>query len=283
MVPEEGKTGYGKAVGDEIRDWILDNHEEFNLDVIMWRHDYYYPDGSIVWTEERGSWTDNHMDHLHVLVAGGGYPEPGQSFGSMPDGSGSWRGVRKDKCVAPYHHSDSADLAGKGIPPGIERMIPIAARQCDAVDEALLAGLMDHESMGFTPRAVSPVGAQGWAQFMPDTWAAYGAEVDDETGETIGPPGSGSPDDEEDATMASARFLCQLHEDLEPDIASGAVKGDPRELLLASYNAGPGAVRQYGGVPPFAETQFYVKEVPEAIKKYEKGANSDNNDEEDNE
>ena len=40
--------------------------------------------------------------------------------------------------------------------------------------------------------------------------------------------------------------------------------------MLAAYNAGPGAVEQFGGVPPYAETQQYVKIVPETAKKYEK-------------
>lgn len=262
-------TAEGKALGDEIRDYILDNKEEFGLRYIMWRQKEYYPDGEIRDTPDRGGYTVNHYDHLHVRTVASEVAQPGQKFGPAPEGGNGSRSTYRSNCISTRGDID-ADLGGKGIPPGIERMIPIAARQCDAIDEALVAGLMDHESIGFTPRAVSNKGAQGWAQFMPDTWATHGAQVDDETGEIIGPPGSGSPDDEEDATMASARFLCLLHEEFAPEIASGALKGDPTELMLAGYNAGPGAVRQYGGVPPYAETQNYVKVVPETAKKYEK-------------
>ena len=262
-------TSEGKALGDEIRDYILDNKEEFGLEYIMWRQKEYYPSGEIRDTPDRGGHTANHYDHLHVRTVASAPPAPGEKIGPAPEGGTGSRSMYQSDCVSTKGDID-ADLGDKGIPPGIERMIPIAARQCDAVTEPLLAGLMDHESMNFTPNAVSGAGAQGWAQFMPDTWAAYGAQVDDETGEVIGPPGSGSPDDEEDATIASAKFLCKLDEYLAPGIDSGKITGDRQELMLAAYNAGPGAVEQFGGVPPYAETQKYVKIVPETAKKYEK-------------
>lgn len=262
-------TSEGKALGDEIRDYILDNKEEFGLEYIMWRQKEYYPSGEIRDTPDRGGHTANHYDHLHVRTVASAPPAPGEKIGPAPEGGTGSRSMYQSDCVSTKGDID-ADLGDKGIPPGIERMIPIAARQCDAVTEPLLAGLMDHESMNFTPNAVSGAGAQGWAQFMPDTWATYGAQVDDETGEVIGPPGSGSPDDEEDATIASAKFLCKLDESLAPGIDSGKITGDRQELMLAAYNAGPGAVEQFGGVPPYAETQTYVKIVPETAKKYEK-------------
>lgn len=262
-------TSEGKALGDEIRDYILDNKEEFGLEYIMWRQKEYYPSGEIRDTPDRGGHTANHYDHLHVRTVSSAPPAPGEKIGPAPEGGTGSRSMYQSDCVSTKGDID-ADLGDKGIPPGIERMIPIAARQCDAVTEPLLAGLMDHESMNFTPNAVSGAGAQGWAQFMPDTWATYGAQVDDETGEVIGPPGSGSPDDEEDATIASAKFLCKLDEYLAPGIDSGKITGDRQELMLAAYNAGPGAVEQFGGVPPYAETQKYVKIVPETAKKYEK-------------
>lgn len=262
-------TSEGKALGDEIRDYIFDNKEEFGLEYIMWRQKEYYPSGEIRDTPDRGGHTANHYDHLHVRTVASAPPAPGEKIGPAPEGGSGSRSMYESDCVSTKGDID-ADLGDKGIPPGIERMIPIAARQCDAVTEPLLAGLMDHESMNFTPNAVSGAGAQGWAQFMPDTWAAYGAQVDDETGEVIGPPGSGSPDDEEDATIASAKFLCKLDEALAPGIDSGKITGDRQELMLAAYNAGPGAVEQFGGVPPYAETQKYVKIVPETAKKYEK-------------
>lgn len=264
-------TAEGKQLGDEVLEYLYSNREYFQIEYFIWRQKYIPAEGEGNMMEDRGTPTQNHFDHVHVTTKGHGFPEDGQSIGAAPDGGDSAPTYRSD-CVSRADDVGDvdADLGGKGIPPGIERMIPIAARQCDAVTEPLLAGLMDHESGNFTPRAVSNAGARGWAQFMPDTWATYGAQVDDETGEVIGPPGSGSPDDEEDATIASAKFLCKLDEYLAPGIDSGKITGDRQELVLAAYNAGPGAVEQYGGVPPYAETQKYVKIVPETAKKYAK-------------
>lgn len=264
-------TAEGKQLGDEVLEYLYGNREYFQIEYFIWRQKYIPAEGEGNMMEDRGSPTQNHFDHVHVTTKGHGLPEEGQSIGGAPDGGDSAPTYRSD-CVSTADDVGNvdADLGGKDIPPGIARMIPIAARQCDAVTEPLLAGLMDHESMNFTPNAVSGAGAQGWAQFMPDTWAKYGAQVDDETGEVTGPPGSGSPNDEEDATIASAKFLCKLDESLAPGIDSGKITGDRQELMLAAYNAGPGAVEQYGGVPPYAETQQYVKIVPETAKKYEK-------------
>ena len=264
-------TAEGKQLGDEVLEYLYGNREYFQIEYFIWRQKYIPAEGEGNMMEDRGSPTQNHFDHVHVTTKGHGLPEDGQIIGEAPDGGDSAPTYRSN-CVSTADDVGNvdADLGSKGIPPGIERMIPIAARQCDAVTEPLLAGLMDHESMNFTPNAVSGAGAQGWAQFMPDTWARYGAQVDDQTGEVIGPPGSGSPHDEEDATIASAKFLCQLDEELAPAIASGQITGDPQELLLAAYNAGPGAVQASGGVPAYAETQNYVKVVPETAKKYEK-------------
>lgn len=264
-------TAEGKQLGDEVLEYLYGNREYFQIEYFIWRQKYIPAEGEGNMMEDRGSPTQNHFDHVHVTTKGHGLPEEGQIIGEAPNGGDSAPTYRSD-CVSTADDVGNvdADLGGKGIPPGIARMIPIAARQCDAVTEPLLAGLMDHESMNFTPNAVSGAGAQGWAQFMPDTWAKYGAQVDDETGEVIGPPGSGSPNDEEDATIASAKFLCKLDESLAPGIDSGKITGDRQELMLAAYNAGPGAVEQYGGVPPYAETQQYVKIVPETAKKYEK-------------
>ena len=68
--------------------------------------------------------------------------------------------------------------------------------------------------------------------------------------------------------MAAARFLCDIAKDQKAGIASGQLKGDPQALMLAGYNAGPGAVEQYGGVPPYAETQKYVVIVPKEAEKF---------------
>ena len=105
---------------------------------------------------------------------------------------------------------------------------------------------------------------------MPDTWATSGAEVDKNTGEVIGPPGSGDPRSIPDALMASGRYLCDAAQKVKQWKANGSVHGDDTELMLAAYNAGPYAVQSAGGVPLKGETQDYVKKIPAQAKKYEK-------------
>ena len=83
---------------------------------------------------------------------------------------------------------------------------------------------------GYRPDAVSPKGALGLMQLMPATAQAYGAD----------------PRDPAQNVEAGAAYLRQLL--IKYD-------GDPR-LALAAYNAGPGAVDRYNGVPPYAETRF---------------------------
>lgn len=83
---------------------------------------------------------------------------------------------------------------------------------------------------------------------MPGTWASAGAEMS-EDGKMIGPPGSGDINDPKDAIPAAGRYLCDIAGRQKAAIESGEVKGDPVELMLAGYNAGEGAVQQYGEFP----------------------------------
>jgi hypothetical protein len=122
----------------------------------------------------------------------------------------------------------------------------VASTGCPALTESLLAAQLKQES-NFSPRAVSSAGAQGIAQFMPGTWPGWGR---DENGN-----GVASPFEPEDAIPAAARYDCGL----AAQIAS--VSGDGAALMLAAYNAGPGAVLGFGGIPPFEETQNYVQVI----------------------
>jgi soluble lytic murein transglycosylase-like protein len=103
------------------------------------------------------------------------------------------------------------------------------------VDSHLIRSIMQAES-AFDASAVSRVGAMGLMQLMPDVAEALGVV---------------HPFDPRENIMGGTRLLRELL-----DQHHGNVK-----LAVASYNAGPTAVAAYGGVPPFRETQGYVKKV----------------------
>jgi hypothetical protein len=109
------------------------------------------------------------------------------------------------------------------------------------VDPALLAAVAKTES-AFDPSAVSPAGAKGLMQLMPGTAASLGVDALDPA----------------QAVDGSARLLKQLLSRF----------GGHVDLALAGYNAGPGAVDRYGGVPPYAETRTYVQRVTAAWEAY---------------
>jgi soluble lytic murein transglycosylase-like protein len=101
------------------------------------------------------------------------------------------------------------------------------------VDASLLAAVAKQES-GFDSQAVSSAGAQGLMQFMPATAKGLGVNALD--------PAS--------AIDGAARYLSSLTKQF-----------GSTELALAAYNAGPGTVSRYGGIPPYSETQNYVRAV----------------------
>ena len=110
-----------------------------------------------------------------------------------------------------------------------------AAAQANGLDPALLAGLIKQES-GFNPNAGSPAGARGLAQLMPGTAAGLGVT------NVLDPVQS---------INGGAKYLKQQLDAFGGDVAKA----------LAAYNAGPGAVKRFGGIPPYAETQNYVRIV----------------------
>jgi hypothetical protein len=110
------------------------------------------------------------------------------------------------------------------------------------VDEALLRAIAHAES-DFAPDAVSSKGAKGVMQLMP---------------EVIGDYGVADPFSAKQSILAGAKYLKALE----------AQYGGDQVLAAAAYNAGPGAVAQYGGVPPYAETRQYVAKVNALYSRY---------------
>ena len=113
------------------------------------------------------------------------------------------------------------------------------------VDPALLRALIRQES-NFNANATSPAGARGLTQLMPGTAAALGVD----------------PSVPAQAIEGGAKYLRQQLDKFGNDPAKA----------LAAYNAGPGAVQRYGGVPPYAETQNYVRKVLAYAAEYRQAA-----------
>lgn len=112
-----------------------------------------------------------------------------------------------------------------------------AAAQAFALPEAFVRSVMRAES-GFQPLALSPKGAIGLMQLMPDTARDLGV----------------NPHDPEQNALGGAKYLRDL---------LARYEGNPDQVLLAlaAYNAGPAAVEKYHGVPPYAETRQYIWRV----------------------
>jgi len=156
----------------------------------------------------------------------------------------SWRDRSDDQQSAePIAHVRCMGLSPQAV-----------ARRADKFDSLILGLAIEHnvsaslikavvtEESCFNTKALSPVGAQGLMQLMPDT--ATWLKVKD-------------ANDPEDNLRAGVRYLAYLKG-----------KFDSTELVLAAYNAGPGNVRRYGGIPPFAETQAYVQKVQSNYRRY---------------
>jgi len=139
--------------------------------------------------------------------------------------------------AAPTTATTAAAATGASeLPAGTPYAVEItAAAKANGVDPALLAGLVKQES-GFKPDAGSPAGARGLTQLMPATAAGLGvSNVLDPVQNLNG----------------GAKYLKQQLDAFGGDVAKA----------LAAYNAGPGAVQRFGGIPPYAETQNYVRIV----------------------
>ncbi len=126
---------------------------------------------------------------------------------------------------------------GDGIIPGYSGRyrgeyltVARAAAVKHGIPEDLFLRLVQKES-GWNPQAVSPKGATGLAQLMPDTAARLGVD----------------PTDPVDNLYGGARYLRMMYD-----------RFGSWRLALAAYNAGPGAVDDAGGVPNYAETLDYV-------------------------
>jgi soluble lytic murein transglycosylase-like protein len=130
--------------------------------------------------------------------------------------------------------------ASTGTRAELETLAADVARR-HGLDPALVLAVASVES-GFRPKAVSPKGAQGLMQLMPATATSLGVA---------------DAFDPETNLEGGSRYLAELIALYDGDLTKA----------LAAYNAGPGAVKRHGGVPPYQETRAYVKKVLERYKK----------------
>ena len=126
-----------------------------------------------------------------------------------------------------------ARVAPPTVQPAISEMVDHAAKAHD-VDPLLVHSVIKVES-NYNPFAISPKGAEGLMQLAPPTARMLGVTNSFDPGQNI---------------EAGVKYLKHLQ---------GIYKDD--QLALAAYNAGPGAVEKYKQVPPYKETQNYVKQV----------------------
>ena len=126
-----------------------------------------------------------------------------------------------------HHH------AAQATPEALQPIIQEAATRTGLAPELISAVI--HAESGYRTNAVSPAGAQGLMQLMPGTARSLGVS---------------NPFDARQNVMGGAQYLSKQISRF------GSV-----EKALAAYNAGPGAVQKFGGVPPYAETQRYVRKI----------------------
>ena len=126
-------------------------------------------------------------------------------------------------------------MSSSPSPSSFEEVIAECAEKY-GVSPALVRKLIQVESGG-NPRAISPKGAMGLMQLMPETCRELGVV---------------NPFDVRENIEGGVRYLRGLLD-----------RFGNLELALAAYNAGPGRVREYGGVPPFKETREFIRKVLE--------------------
>lgn len=186
---------------------------------------------------------NNGADHIAIYVGDGKMIEAPRTgldvrLVDVPSTPDYIRRVLPDSPVSATTQVSAGQISGGGVSgvPYADMFNQAGARY--GVSPALLSAVAKQES-GYKADAVSPAGARGLMQLMPGT--AKGLGVTDSF-------------DPAQAVDGAARMLRDL-----------TTRFGSTELALAAYNAGPGAVLKYDGIPPYAETQRYVKNIMSMI------------------
>jgi soluble lytic murein transglycosylase-like protein len=156
-------------------------------------------------------------------------------FGEIREALFTLRSVRALHCT-PFGAAlfDSSARVTTPMPAYLSGLIADASKQ-HGVDPRLVAAIATRES-AYNAAAVSPVGAGGVMQLMPATARYIGVSNVFDARENV---------------FGGVRYLRTLLDTFHGDL----------DLTLAAYNAGPGAVQKYNGVPPYRETREYVRTV----------------------
>ncbi len=161
-----------------------------------------------------------------IAAANSGFASPGTS---------STTGFNAQLTQAQGSTTPTASVASLGTGDSAYSDLIQAAAGKYGIDADVLKGLIKQES-GFNPNAGSSAGAQGLTQLMPATAASLGVTDVHDPAQSID---------------AGAHYLRMQLDRFGGDYTKA----------LAAYNAGPGAVQRFGGVPPYAETRNYVSKV----------------------